>query len=156
MSKKIKNFLLANAKNKFTGINNASCRKLAILISRKFKIKVSFVTVNNWLKKILKSPIKAKKTFFLRDKDKDRRVDFKEMIKEKKIEGKDIFFTDEKRFILNPPLNRQTNQIRVDEKGYKEYKSGKGHLFEKISKPVPKFSQGIMVTVVFLIKGLEN
>ena len=154
MSKKIKNFLLANAKNKFTGINNASCRKLAILISRKFKIKVSFVTVNNWLKKILKSPIKAKKTFFLRDKDKDRRVDFKEMIKEKKIEGKDIFFTDEKRFILNPPLNRQTNQIRVDEKGYKEYKSGKGHLFEKISKPVPKFSQGIMVAGGLCNKGV--
>ena len=97
------------------------------------------------MKKLLKRPIKAKKTFLLRDKDKDKRIDFKEMIKEKKIEGKDIFFTDEKRFILNPPLNKQTNQIRVDEKGYKEFKSGKGKLFEKISKPLPKFSQGIMV-----------
>ena len=101
--------------------------------------------MNNWLKKILKRPLKTKKAFFKR-KDKDKRIDFKEMIKEKKIESKDIFLTDEKRFILNPPLNRQTNQIRVDEKGYKEYKSGKGHLFEKISKPAPKFSQGIIVT----------
>ena len=67
------------------------------------------------------------------------------MIKKKKIQGKDIFFTDEKRFILNAPLNRQTNQIRVDDEGYKEYKSGKGKLYEKISKPLPKFSQGIMV-----------
>ena len=73
------------------------------------------------------------------------------MIEDKKIQGKNIFFTDEKRFILNPPLNKQTNQIRVDEEGYKEYKSGKGKLYEKISRPIPKYSQGIMVAA-----GLSN
>ena len=145
MTKKIKYFLIQKAKNKFTGVDNASSRKLANLILKKFKIKVSFVTINNWLRKILKRPLKAKKTFLLRDKDKNTRLKFKEMIYMKKIKGKDIFFTDEKRFILNPPLNKQTNQIRLDEKGYAEYKSGKGKLYEKISKPVPKFSQGIMV-----------
>ena len=67
------------------------------------------------------------------------------MIENKKIRGQNIFFTDEKRFILNPPLNKQTNQIRLDEKGYSEYKSGKGILYEKISRPIPKYSQGIMV-----------
>ena len=36
MARLIKIFLLAYAKNKFTGINNASCRQLAILLSRKF------------------------------------------------------------------------------------------------------------------------
>ena len=51
------------------------------------------------------------------------------MIENKKIRGQNIFFTDEKRFILNPPLNKQTNQIRLDEKGYSEYKSGKGILY---------------------------
>ena len=154
MKKSIKNFLINKAKNKFTGIDNASRRKLAALISKKFKIKVSFVTVNNWLRKLLKRPIKAKKTFLLRDRDKNKRVKFKEMINEKKLKGKNIFFTDEKRFILNPPLNKQTNQIRVDEKGYKEYQTGKGKLYEKISKPIPKFQQGIMVAGGICEKGV--
>ena len=66
-------------------------------------------------------------------------------MKIKKYEVKTFFLTDEKRFILNPPLNKQTNQIRLDEKGYSEYKSGKGILYEKISRPIPKYSQGIMV-----------
>jgi len=58
MPKKIKYFLLNKAKNKFTGINNASSRKLAFEIEKIFKLKVSFVTINNWLRKILKRPIK--------------------------------------------------------------------------------------------------
>ena len=45
---------------------------------------VSFVTLNNWLKKILKKPIKAKKTFLLKEKDKNKRIKFKEMIKIKR------------------------------------------------------------------------
>ena len=31
------------------------------------------------------------------------KIYFYDMIKEEKISGRDIFFTDEKRFILNPP-----------------------------------------------------
>ena len=139
MTKKIKNFLLNKAKNKFAGIDNASSRKLAILIEKRFKIKISFVTVNNWLRSLLKKPIKAKKTFLLRERDKIKRNKFKKMIEDKKIQGKNIFFTDEKRFILNPPLNKQTNQIRVDDKGYEEYKSGKGIFYEKISRPISKY-----------------
>ena len=67
------------------------------------------------------------------------------MIKEKSIAGKEIFFTDEKKFVLNCPLNKQTNQIRLDKSGYAEYKSGKGTLFEKIAKPLPKFPKSVMV-----------
>ena len=154
MTKNIKAFLINKAKNKFTGIDNASSRKIALLVSKKFKIKVSFVTINNWLRKLLRRPIRAKKTFLLRDKDKNKRIKFKDMIMEKKIKGKNIFFTDEKRFILNPPLNKQTNQIRVDEKGYDEFKSGKGKLYEKIAKPIPKFQQGIMVAAGLCEKGV--
>ena len=50
--------------------------------------------------------MKAKKTFLLKEKDKDKRIEFSKMIMEKKIVGKDIFFTDEKRFIMNAPLNK--------------------------------------------------
>ena len=54
MTKKIKYFLIQKAKNKFKGVDNASSRKLANLILKKFKIKVSFVTINNWLRKFSK------------------------------------------------------------------------------------------------------
>ena len=78
------------------------------------------------------------------------------MLKEKNISGNDIFFTDEKRFVLNPPLNKQTNQIRLDSQGYEEYQSGQRELFENISKPIPKFPKGIMVAAGLLRGGLEN
>ena len=42
-------------------------------------------------------------------------------------------------------MNKQTNQIRLDKSGYAEYKSGKGTLFEKIAKPLPKFPKSVMV-----------
>lgn len=154
MTKEIKIFLIKNAKNKFTGINNASSRKLSIKIKKKFNINISYGTINIWLSKLFKKPIKAKKTFFLRKKDKKRRLEFAEMLNQKNISGKDIFFTDEKRFILNPPINKQTNQIRLDSNGYKEYQSGQGELFEKIAKPIPKFPQGIMVAAGLSRKGV--
>ena len=43
----------------------------------------------------------------------------------------DIFFTDEKRFILNTLLNHQTHQIRIDDGDKEDFKSGKGELYEK-------------------------
>lgn len=145
MSKDIKNFIIKKARNKFTGINKASSRKIAFAIKKKFDVHVSHGTINLWLAKLLKKPIKAKKTFYLRKKDKNRRLEFLNYLKQNNISGKDIFFTDEKRFILNPALNPQTNQIRLDSKGYSEYKRGEGKLYEKICKPIEKFPKGIMV-----------
>ena len=73
--------------------------------------------MNKWLNKLINKPKKATTTFILEDKDKDKRIQFANWIKDNKINGKSIFFTDEKRFILNSPLNRQTNQIRLDNEG---------------------------------------
>ena len=76
------------------------------------------------------------------------------MIKEKNIKGQDIFFTDEKRFLLDIQLNRQTNQIRLSKEGKKECIEEKGKIFEKVSKPLPKFSKGIMVAGGISSKGV--
>ena len=43
----------------------------------------------------------------------------------KKYTGKEIFFTDEKRLLLNPPLNNQTNQISLNNSTFLEYKNEK-------------------------------
>jgi len=55
---------------------------------------------------------------------------------------------------LNPPLNRQTNQIRLENESLNEYKSGKGEIFEKIARPMPKFPKGIMVSAGVSYKGV--
>ena len=42
-------------------------------------------------------------------------------------------------------MNKQTNQIRLNKAGFKEYNSAKGDLFEKINKPIQKYPKGIIV-----------
>ena len=96
MNNKIKRFLITRAKNKFTGIENASCRKLSEQIKNKFNINISKTTVNNWLNQILSKPKKARKTFLLRQKDKNKRIEFTKYIDDNKIDGKQIFFTTKK------------------------------------------------------------
>jgi transposase len=103
----IKRYSIKKTKNKFTGIEGASSRKLASKIRKKFLIKICHSTVNNCLKKIFGKPKRATKTFYLRKKDKEKRIKFGKMIIEKGIKGKEIFFTDEKRFLLDIPLNRK-------------------------------------------------
>ena len=61
------------------------------------------------------------------------------------VKGEEIFFTDEKRFLLNVPLNKQTSQIRLEEKRKNEYKNEQGKIFEKATRQIPKFPVGIMV-----------
>jgi len=145
LSRDIKRYLLKRARNKYTGIDGASSRKLSIEIRNKFSLNISKTTINNWLNRLLNKPVKAKKTFILRKKDKDKRIEFANYIINNNISGKSIFFTDEKRFVLNSPLNKQTNQIRMDKKGMNEYKSEKGEFFEKIAHPQAKFPKSIMV-----------
>ena len=55
---------------------------------------------------------------------------------------------------MNPPINKQTNKIRLDSDGFKEYQSGQGELFEKIARPIKKFSQGVMVAAGLSRKGV--
>ena len=66
------------------------------------------------------------------------------MKEEKNIHGKEIFFTDEKIFLLNPPL-KQINQIRLDNSPFLEYKNGKDGIYQKLAKPIPIFPKSIMV-----------
>ena len=76
MIREIKNFLLKKSRNKFTGVDKASTRILKLELQKKFNLYISHVTINNWLRKLLHKPIKAKKTFLLREKDKNRRRKF--------------------------------------------------------------------------------
>jgi transposase len=126
------------ADGKYTGIDQASSRMIASSLERKFnknlkKITFSIChsTVNKVLNKILSKPRKSKQTFKLSGKNKDSRINFIKWIKENKVKGNDIFFTDESRFLLDTPLNPQTNQIRFNKEDIKKLRDGDQELYER-------------------------
>ena len=106
------------------------------------------------LRKAFKRLRRARTTFKLTDINKDSRKRFANYIIENRITGRDIFFTDEKRFLLDTPLNPQSNQIRLCKKSYQKLKAGDEKIEEKISKPVPKFSSGFMVAAGLSAQGV--
>ena len=145
-------FIKKLADGKFTGFEQASSRVIANLLETRFnkdKKKLNFTichsTVNKALNKALSRPRKAKKTFQLTGKNKESRINFIKWVKENKVKGQDIFFTDESRFLLDTPLNPQTNQIRFNQVDLLRLKSGDPVIYEKINQPLPKFTSGFMV-----------
>ncbi len=118
------------------------------------KFTISHSTVNKLLNKVLTRPRKAKTTFKLTDTNKDKRIELIQWVKDNKVKGKDIFFTDESRFLLDTPLNSQTNQIRFNKEDEKKLKSGDTKIYEKVNKPMPKYTSGFMVAGGMSTHGL--
>jgi hypothetical protein len=112
----IKRHIYKLAANKFTGAEQASSRKIMFKIRRKFKVDITHATVNNYLRKMLKKPRRAQKTFVITSDYKEKRLEFSKYIKENNIKGNQIFFTDEKRFYSHVKMNPQVNQIRLTKK----------------------------------------
>jgi transposase len=145
------NFIKKLAVSKYTGEDGASTRLIAEKVRERYTTKekqfsISSSTIHNILTKDLKlTPRKAKNTFLLTKKNKESRVEFAKYIKDKGIKGENIFFTDESRFLLSSPLNPITNQIRFSEEDTKKLKEGDPDIYEKLHRPLPKYSQGFMV-----------
>jgi len=145
-------FIKKMGDGKYTGIEQASCRMIAAKLIRHFnkglksiKFSLGKSTVNKILNQVLSKPRKTKQTFRLYKKDKIKRIDFIKYIKQMQINGKDIFFTDESRFLLDTPLNPQTNQIRFNQEDLAKLRSGEEKLYEKLHVPLPKYTTGFMV-----------
>jgi hypothetical protein len=141
----MKIFLKAHCASKFTGVDGASSRKMAAKLRARFRIRVSHSTVNKTLNSILSKPINAGSTFILTPENKMERVEFIKWIKENNIRGRDILFTDEKIFRLHVQLNPQLNKMRLTKTDKEKYRKGDPKMVEKIKKPLPKFSPGVMV-----------
>ena len=105
LKKHHKDFIFKLASGKFSGRDNASVRKITQKLRGKFKIDVSKFPVQKFLKEKLSKPIKAQKTFFMNPSDKANRKRFCKYLKENNIKGENVFFTDEKIFNLNGPMN---------------------------------------------------
>ena len=138
-------YMVEKAANKQTIKECASSRSIQSQLLSKFNVHVCHTTVNNHLNRILTKPIRLRKTFFLSCKNQDARKHFIEYINANNIEGKDIFFTDEKRFMFHRHSNSQTNRIRLTQDSKEKLRNGDQEMVELLTDPVKKYEEGFMV-----------
>ena len=129
------------------GINGVSIEKVRVLANKKFKNnkKLSSSSVARFLKKKFKRTYTIRKRPILTKVNIQKRKDFAKEIMDKKIDPNTIFFTDEKKFLLNFMPNKQTNKVRLCRKSKRRIKQGNVKALKLLEKEIPKHSQGIMV-----------
>jgi len=143
-TKEIDAFLINRAGNKFTNIGGSG-RVLAAEVSYLFDIKISKAAINRRLLKLLNRPLRPIKTFQLLPNHRITRQKFCKFIQDKKLKGSDIFFTDEKRFYLNPPTNSQTNRIRFTHEYNKRRLDGDNAIHALGCNATKAYDDGFMV-----------
>ena len=135
--------------SKYTSIENASSRKITSKFNKKFRsenISVTQPTVNKYLNQLLSKPRRVRTTFKMNYLNKLNREDFCKDVKNvRPIKGEEIFFTDEKRFYLDAPYNPKSNQIRFSKKNLKKLNQGNQEMYEKLNRPLPKYSSSFMI-----------
>ena len=107
--------------------------------------KLSYGSVQRFLvakfgraRKLIKKPL-------LKPSHISQRKVFAEYIIKNEIDYKKIFFTDEKRFIMNFVPNKQTNQIRLTKKTKNQLKQNNPEVEKLLTIPVEKNPKGVMV-----------
>ena len=148
LTEEARNFIVDNSKDKWTAKDEASIPKIRARLRAELNVIASCTTINRYMKEIYGKPLKSKITFLLNENHLDRRVAFCENIIAKNIKSDDIFFTDEKRFMMRTPLNRGTNFIwiqKADKRRFKEDSKLNIEYFKKRSHGLPKYDVGFMV-----------
>ncbi|WP_294242872.1 hypothetical protein [Pseudobutyrivibrio sp.] len=115
---------------------------------------ISKSQVNRILRKKYGSPRKIKKTFYLTDEQKQKRVKFCKEILKKGIKGKNIFFTDETKIDTSPFTVGE--YIRLSSRKKKQIKKGEEEALELVSRPQKKFEPSIMLAGGISYYGLSD
>lgn len=149
------------AKDKTTGSDGMSSRAIRDIINDDFenngiKKTISCQTTNRILMKNLGKPMKIRKSFFLTEKDKERRFKFTDYIIKNGIKGRDFIFTDEKYFYLRKPYNRQTNRIRLSKETRKLIKEGDPKSIELLHCQVKAKEPSVMVCGGICAEGVTS
>ena len=141
-------FIYKKCKDRNTGgANGVSIEKIRVLANRKFKgsKKLSSSSIARFLRKKFKRTYTIRKRPILTKLNIQKRQAFAKQILEEHIDSNNIFFTDEKKFLLHFMPNKQTNKIRLCKKTIRKIKQGNINEIRKVEKEIPKHSQGIMV-----------
>lgn len=107
--------------------------------------KISKTTLHNFIKNHFGKCYKLRKKPFLTNEHIQKRKEFANYIISEKINGNNIFFTDEKLFLINFMPNKQTNQIRLTNIMKQKLRKGSEEAEKLLSVEIPKKSKGFMV-----------
>ena len=150
--KKVANFISKKCADKTTGgKDNCSIRKIVAIGNRKFKLnkdikhKLTIGKVHRFLLKKFGRPKKLIKKPLLKDTHIKSRRDFTKYIIDKNIDYRNIFFTDEKRFLISFVPNPQNNKIRLTKESKRKLKQNNDKIRKKLTIEVEKHPKGIMV-----------
>ena len=151
----IQNYVIQKCTNKGTGGKDGI--SLNFLVSQinhskslrkrlKFAGKISKTALHRFIHSRFGKTYKIRKKPLLKDSHKKSRKLFAEYIKEEGINGDEIFFTDEKLFLLDFIPNKQTNQFRLSNNTKKKLRRGDESAEKILSIHMPKKSKGFMVS----------
>ena len=122
-------------------------------------LSVSKRQVNNILREKYGKPLKIKKVFYLNEESKKKRKEFCQKIVDMEIEGKklegiNIFFTDETKIDTAP--NTSNESIRISSKVKNKLKSGDEEGYKLINRETKKFEPSIIVAGGVSYYGLSD
>ena len=150
----VQRYIINKCKNKSTGgkdgvsinfllsqINN--CSKIRKKL--KFHGKLSKSTLHRFIKKYFGKPYKYRIRPLIKKEHILKRKEFADYIKNENIKSKEIFFTDEKIFLLDFIPNKQTNQIRLSKEMKYKIRKGDQNAEKILTIEIPKKSKGFMV-----------
>ena len=74
-----------------------------------------------------------------------KRLEFAKYIIEENVDYNNIFFTDEKRFLIKFAPNKQTFQVRLTKESKKKLKQGNEEIKKLMTVEIEKHPKGVMV-----------
>ena len=138
--------------------SNMGSRKIASIINKKLKedgvnMTISRTTICKYLNEGLGKPRKLKKVFSTNSKKKEERIKFCQKILDLKLQGKDLFFTDECIIDCNPFVNEQ---IRLSKENTEKLKKGDTEALNLLGKEADKYPKQILIAGGISFYGLSD
>ena len=151
---KVQKYIIKKCSNKSTGGKDgislnyllSQINKCSSLRKRlNFHGKISKTSLHRFIHYKFGRPYKLRKKPKIKPEHIIQKKNFAQYILEKEIKGNEIFFTDEKIFLLDFIPNKQTNQVRLSSSMKKKLRKGDEEAEKLLSVKIPKKSKGFMV-----------
>ena len=138
---------------RIASIINADLERDNVLDRNNKQVTINHSTICRCLKTYYGKPKKIRKVFFLNSEQMRRRVEYCQMVLDRKINFDQIMFTDECIIDLSSYTN---DSIRLDPGTQAELKEGKREVYHYINRPRKKFEKSLMICGGISYYGLSK
>ena len=138
---------------KICSIINAELEQKNILDCHSKPLEIHRSTVCAYLKEFYGKPKKIRKAFFLNQEQMKKRLEYCQMILDRKINYDQIMFTDECIIDLSAYTN---DSIRLDPTAKERLKHGEREMYELVNRPMRKFEKSLMIAGGISYYGLSR